>query len=299
MRAKQSFIDKLICAIVNTHYRLYEPVALLTARAISRRFADRERDEEPLISVYVPTYNRGELLVERPVPSVLNQTYKNFEFLIIGDCCDDSTEELVSKIDDPRIKFYNLPSRGRRYPVDGGNAINHWLAGPVVPANYALSIAKGEWIARLDDSVVWTPDHLEALLRTAKTGGYEFVTGDVFEVRKGVRTRNSGAHAHSNYFYSKRKPVLSVGNPIIGSTSTVLYRSYLRFFTYNIHCWRNRVNRVNDIDLWLRMYRAGVRMGHLDQVVCELLPRPGESDIAYKAFVEDVKNKQRHFAFKN
>ena len=89
----------------------------------------------------------------------------------------------------------------------------------------------------------------------------------------------------------------SVGNPRLGSTSTLLYRSYLRLFKYNINCWRKRVNRVNDIDLFLRMYHAGVKMGHLDKVVCELLPRPGESDLAYQAFIDDFEGKKRHFSF--
>ena len=105
----QTSKDKLICATIDTRNRLYEPAALRMARSSSSSFVSKRRSsDKPLISVYVPTYNRGELLVERPIPSVLNQTYKNFEFLIIGDCCDDATEELVSKIDDPRIHFHNL-----------------------------------------------------------------------------------------------------------------------------------------------------------------------------------------------
>jgi len=294
----QTLIDKVFCEIIHTRNLLYEPTALRVARSSwSSSASSHKRPTEPLITVYVPTYNRGELLVERPIPSVLNQTYKNFEFLIIGDCCNDTTEELVSTIDDSRIHFHNLPSREKRYPVEGENALNHWLAGPVVAANYALSIAKGDWIARLDDSVEWTPDHLEALLNEALAGNFEFVTGDVLELRNGVRTRNKGHYAHSDYFFSKKKPLLSVGNPRLGSTSTLLYRSYLRLFKYNINCWRKRVNRVNDIDLFLRMYHAGVKMGHLDKVVCELLPRPGESDLAYQAFIDDFEGKKRHFSF--
>ena len=61
-------------------------------------------DKNPLISVYVPTYNRGEILIERAVKSILNQTYRNFELIIIGDCCQDNTTELVQNIKDEIYK---------------------------------------------------------------------------------------------------------------------------------------------------------------------------------------------------
>ena len=52
--------------------------------------------EQPLVSVCVATYNRARLLIERSVPSVLQQTYKNFELIIVGDGCDDETAELLA-----------------------------------------------------------------------------------------------------------------------------------------------------------------------------------------------------------
>ncbi len=71
----------------------------------------------PLVTVVVPTYNRAGLLVERCIPSILSQTYDNFELIIVGDCCTDQTEELVAQIKDPRLKFYNLTERGQ-YPSE-------------------------------------------------------------------------------------------------------------------------------------------------------------------------------------
>ncbi len=251
----------------------------------------------PLVSVYMPTYNRGQLVYDRPVPSVLAQTYENFEFIILGDCCTDDTSVLLSKISDKRIKFHNLKSRKKRYPVDGDNALNHWLAGPVVAANNAIKLAKGKWIARLDDSVIWTKDHIEALLRFAQAGNYEFVTGAYIEERHGKKEVGKGHHANSPYFGFKQKSNNSDNNPIIGGTSTVLYRSYLRFFKYNINCWRKKINRVNDIDLYIRMYKAGVRMGFLDKVMCEMPPRPGETTLAYDAFISTLEEKKKHFKF--
>jgi glycosyltransferase involved in cell wall biosynthesis len=222
-------------------------------------------NEDPLISVYTPTYNRANLLIERAVDSVLKQTYKNFEYIIIGDHCTDNTEDLVTKIGDQRIRFYNIPKRGYRYPP---TAENHWLAGPVVAANTALRFVRGKWIARLDDDDIWTPDHLEVLLRFAQKGNYEFVSACYIAERYGKR-----------YIVDVKQE-----KPRIGGTQTWLYRSYLRFFRYNINCWRKSWNRVNDTDLQDRMFRAGVRMGFLDRVVAYVLPRPGEETIGLEAY---------------
>ena len=52
---------------------------------------------EPLISVIIPTYNRALILTERTIPSVLRQSYQNFELLIIGDHCTDNTEDSLKR----------------------------------------------------------------------------------------------------------------------------------------------------------------------------------------------------------
>jgi len=276
--AKRTWQDKVISGLIGFYYNLTEPVLLWLAR--TRHEAEYQPDDlEPLISVYIPTYNRAELLMSRAVPSVLAQTYKNFELIIVGDHCTDNTAELVSKINDPRIIFYNLPTRDYRYPP---TAENHWLAGPVVPANQALKMVKGQWIARIDDDDIWTPDHLEALLRFAQKGNYEFVSSSYETERHG------------------QKILVDVKdeNPRIGGTQTWLYRSYLKFFKYNINCWRKSWNRVNDTDLQDRFYKAGVRLGFLERVTARILPRPGETTVGLEAYKLSENAKLKHFEFK-
>ncbi|MDD4910446.1 MAG: glycosyltransferase family 2 protein [Candidatus Omnitrophica bacterium] len=277
VKRKRGVEDRLISMRDSLYYGFAEPIRLRIDRIrYGNLYASIK--EDPLISVYVPTYNRGSLLMERAVSSVLSQTYKNFEFIIVGDCCTDNTEELVSRINDPRIRFYNLSRRRYRYPP---TAENHWLAGPVVPANKALESVRGRWIARIDDDDTWTADHLDALLRFAREGDYEFVSAAYVEERRGNRMVNNAANE----------------NPRIGGTQTWLYRSYLRFFRYNINCWRKNWNRVNDTDLQDRMFRAGVRMGFLDKVVAYVLPRPGEATIGLEAYKLTEEDKLAHFKF--
>lgn len=275
---RRTITDKLISGYNSILYALTEPITL---RIVRKFYENKYRDtsENPLVSVYIPTYNRGKLLIERSVTSVLAQTYQNFELIIVGDCCTDDTEELVSKINDPRVRFFNLPKRGYRYPP---TAENHWLAGPVVPANRGLEMVRGKWIARIDDDDTWTSDHIDTLLRFAQKGNYEFISASYITERHGKRI------------------VVDVADekPRIGGTQTWLYRSYLRFFKYNINCWRKSWNRVNDTDLQDRMYKAGVRMGFLDQVVAYVIPRPGETTVGLEAYKLTEDEKIKHFNFK-
>ena len=66
----------------------------------------------PLISVHIATFNRGQLLTERTIPSILGQTYRNFEIVVVGDGCSDDTGERLGGLRDSRIRWENLPQRG-------------------------------------------------------------------------------------------------------------------------------------------------------------------------------------------
>ena len=100
---------------------------------------------KPLISVVIPTYNRGELLF-RAVESVLKQTYANIECIVIDDCSTDASIAYLQQMggNDPRliIKSHtqNLHASAAR--------------------NTGISLAKGEFLAFLDDDDLWYPEKL-------------------------------------------------------------------------------------------------------------------------------------------
>jgi hypothetical protein len=125
----------------------------------------------PLVTVIVTTYNRSRLLTERCIPSILEQTYDNFELIVVGDGCTDDTEKLISQIKDPRLKFHNLPERGR-YPSD---PMRRWMVAGTTPANDALSLAQGDFITHLDDDDEYVLDRLERLVKFAADNQCDFV----------------------------------------------------------------------------------------------------------------------------
>ena len=71
--------------------------------------------------------------------------------------------------------------------------------------------------------------------------------------------------------------------PRIGGMQTWLYRSYLKFFKWNIHCWRKSWNCPCDYDLQFRMKDAGVRMGFLEEIVTHVPAVEGTTIVGLKA----------------
>jgi glycosyltransferase involved in cell wall biosynthesis len=289
---QRSLEDRLIAGANSLRFALIEPVQLRAARLLHEH-KYRDSTQTPLVTVCVPTYNRGPLLIERAVTSVLSQTYTNLELMIVGDHCTDNTAELLAEIRDPRLRFYNLPKRSRKYRQ---TVENHWFVGGAVPANKAMELARGQWIARVDDDDTWTPDHIEKLLRFAQQGNYEFVSALYEAERFGVRTVVDGVRAEDPY-YSRRPAKPNDDSPKIGGVATWLYRSYLRSMRYNVECWRKEWNRVWDLDLQMRIYHAGARMGFLDEVVAYVLPRPGESTIGLDAYKLTESEKMEQYKF--
>ncbi|MCL6283606.1 glycosyltransferase [Ruegeria sp. 2012CJ41-6] len=114
----------------------------------------------PKVSVVTATYNFASVL-KLAIETVLSQTYSDFEYLIIGDGCNDETEAVVSSFDDPRIRWENLPENlGNQSDVNRA----------------ALSKASSGMIAYLNHDDLWFPDHLEALVACQEQGQFDLVS---------------------------------------------------------------------------------------------------------------------------
>ena len=96
------------------------------------------------VSVIIPTHNRAELLCFT-VKSVMNQTFQDFEIIIVDDASTDNTEEIVNSLRDKRIKYI-------RHETNKGEAGTR---------NTGVQNGKGEYIAWLDDDDEWLPDKLQ------------------------------------------------------------------------------------------------------------------------------------------
>lgn len=212
-------------------------------------------DDEPLISVLIPTYRAFTMLRDRAIPSVLAQTYENWEIVVVGDAAPPETEAVISGFDDPRIRYHNLPMRGP-YPEDDYDA---WLVTAVPPFNAALRFAKGRWIAPFADDDQLRPDALAHVLAKARAHEYEFCYAKILLHARDGSQEEIGAFP-----------------PGIGKSGTSaplqggLFHAGLRFFEQEL---ADAIFRTpSDWSLVRRMLRAGVRVGFLDEVTCDYFP---------------------------
>ena len=111
-----------------------------------------------LVSIIMPSYNTG-AFIKKTIQSVLNQSYENWELIIVDDCSTDNTDEVVLPfLNDQRIRYIK----------------NEKNSGAAVSRNRALREAKGKWIAFLDSDDLWLPEKLEKQVLFMKKNGYYF-----------------------------------------------------------------------------------------------------------------------------
>lgn len=118
-----------------------------------------------LVSIIMPSWNTGNYIAES-IESVLNQTYKNWELLIVDDCSTDNTDSVVASFDDKRIRYFK----------------NKKNSGAALTRNRAIRKANGEWIAFLDSDDLWSPEKLEKQLKFMNDNGYVFSYHDFVKI---------------------------------------------------------------------------------------------------------------------
>ena len=108
-----------------------------------------------LVSVIMPSWNTSNFIAES-IQSVIDQTYENWELIIVDDCSTDNTDEVVAKFTDKRIRYFK----------------NEKNSGAALSRNRALREARGEWIAFLDSDDLWNSEKLEHQINFMNKHGY-------------------------------------------------------------------------------------------------------------------------------
>ena len=185
--------------------------------------------QDSLISIITPAFNAGKYIAET-IDSVRNQSYLNWEMIIVDDCSTDSTASIVNyyKDIDSRIYYFKLE-------------INSGVAG--IPRNYGIQKAKGEYIAFIDADDLWSPLKLEKQLAfLQKTNSDLIYTNIIYFYASGkeffIKTRNIS----SLFSILMRNPV-STSSVLVKKTSDLLFDSNLKV--------------GEDQALWINLFNKG------------------------------------------
>lgn len=126
-----------------------------------------------LVSIIMPSWNTARFIGDS-IQSVIDQTYNNWELIIVDDCSTDETDDIINRFDDIRIKYLK----------------NENNSGAALTRNRAIREARGEWIAFLDSDDLWKPEKLEHQINFMKKYGYVFSYHDYIKIDEASRPLN-------------------------------------------------------------------------------------------------------------
>lgn len=194
----------------------------------------------PLISVVIPSYMHGHL-VGRALQSVLDQSYGNWETIVVDNCSTDDTDQVVNGFADSRIKLLKINNNG------------------VIAASRNLGIreAKGSWVAFLDSDDWWNPGKLSICMEQTKSD-----VDVIYHKLKCYSLKNTNVlkicgEIDSYVLDAKPYETLLRCGPALTTSAVIVRRSCL----LSEKCFNKDVNIAGgeDIDMWLRLAKAGYK----------------------------------------
>jgi len=195
---------------------------------------------QPPVTVCVAAYN-GELYIRQALDSALAQTYPCMEVVVVNDGSTDSTPRILAEYGG-HIRWFTQPN-----------------AGQASARNLAVSHARSEWVAMLDQDDLWEPHKLHALFNCAATAA-DVIYSDSRRIDAEGRVicdrmRHRQAKPHATLLH------LIQGNPIVMSTALVKKAAILEVGGFD------EVNRYgsDDYQLWLRLAASGHRFHYVDR----------------------------------
>jgi glycosyltransferase involved in cell wall biosynthesis len=203
----------------------------------------------PLVTVIIATWNWSSVL-PYSIGSALRQSVSDIEVLVIGDCCTDDSQQVVEAIDDPRVRWVNLPENS-----------GHQFG----PNNEGIRLARGKYIAYLGHDDLWLPHHLSSLIAEVERGA---------DMAYGI--------VRSVYPADEVHPELAVPTPYAPGLSippsSVLHRKEL---ISTIGDWRDyrKIGIDPEADLWKRIYEAGFQLRFVPRLTTINLPASARRDV--------------------
>jgi glycosyltransferase involved in cell wall biosynthesis len=185
----------------------------------------------PFFTVVIPTYNRSQLL-RGAIQSVIDQTFRDFELLVVDDHSSDETKQVIESFKDDRVNYI----------------LNDRKSGGAGTRNCGIFRAQGQWVAFLDDDDIWLPEKLE--IQYKKINEVDNSTGLIYS---GFSFRSSRKRWNGHVFMPKRQGRMLddlLYDNYIGALCTVIIRTDI---LNNIGGFDERFSAHQDLDLYVRV----------------------------------------------
>lgn len=190
---------------------------------------------QPIITVLMSCYNAEKWLISS-VSSVLNQTFANFEFIIINDGSTDDTLNIINELakTDSRIVVLSKPNTGLSDSL-----------------NIGILMARGDWIARIDADDIFEPMKLKKqILETEKNPNLVYIG-------TGLTIINESGQKLTTYNYPTKHDLLVRNLKTARKFPPHASAMYKTSAVRKLGGYRGRVSKAEDADLWLRLSEVG------------------------------------------
>ena len=215
-----------------------------------------------MISILLPVYN-SELFIKKTIDSVLNNTHKAFELIIINDGSEDNSLDIIKSYDDPRIKLYNKSN-----------------SGLIETLNYGIRKCKNEIIMRIDSDDIIHSQKIEKQLFMFKKNKVALLGTE------GYTINNAGEVDSSINLPSKHDDILKAMmnyNASLIHPSIMVYKNVLQ----SVGLYSPKMKHAEDYDLFLRISKIG-KISNLNEKLIYL--RKNENNISHLNAKEQIIN---------
>jgi glycosyltransferase involved in cell wall biosynthesis len=199
---------------------------------------------DKLISVILPVYN-GESYLQDAIESILNQTYQNFELIIINDGSTDKSNQIIERY----LKFKKI-----KY-------ISRVNKGLIFSLNEAIKISKGEYIARMDQDDICYPQRLEKQINFMEKKNID-ICGSDYEIinSKGQIINKKDSHK-SNFELILSAMMVPFIHP------SVMFKNF--FQSNNTFYGSDRKIMAEDYDLWIKLIKMNFKFGNINEILIQ------------------------------
>ena len=231
----------------------------------------------PTVSVLIPTYNRSDLL-PRAIESILNQTFTDFELIIVDDGSVDNTVQILRKYirQDDRIRVY----------------FNHKNKGESYSRNRLIDLSRAPYLAIMDSDDKSLPhrlkdevDYLETHPEVAVVGGLAVFMGHSNQILPQISQKE------------RHIPIDLLSKCALSHSTVMMRKEYLK--QHNLR-YNEQMIANQDFDLWQRILLKNGTFGLVEKVVSEYFLNPDHSPEYYKKMTqsgERLKNKMQSLFF--
>lgn len=195
------------------------------------------------LSVIMPVFN-SEAYLKDAIESILNQTFKNFEYMIINDGSTDNSLQIINQFNDQRIKVINQKNKGI-----------------IASLNKGITNTKGQFIARMDADDISLPNRFEEQLKLMKSQNIDVCGGNYIAINKKGDFIKSYLCPRGHEMCS-----LSLMSKVpFAHPSVMLRRQFL--LDNNLKYGQSNFKKAEDLDLWIRIHQNGGKFSNVDKTI--------------------------------